>query len=236
MSFENKTVVLTGVGRAGQVGEVVAGAFAGRGAAVVLLGRTKSELDERVAAIAGAGGRARAFVCDLADEGQVRAAASEVAAAYGGRVDALVNMAGGFALSGPVADSELATLQRMIAINLTTAYLATRAFVPMLRPARGSVVYLASSAVVPGASGAKVSAYAAAKAGVVALMRAVAEEERSAGVRANALAPGSIRTGDNVREMGEGVRYIEREDVANAVLFLCSEESRAVSGQVIGLA
>ena len=235
MTFENQTIILTGVGRVGQVGEVVARTFAERGAAVVLLDRTRGEVEQRAASIVAAGGRAQAFQCDLTDEARLGVVAAEISAAYGGRADALVNMAGGFGMSGPVADSDPAVLQRMVAINLTTAYLATRAFLPLLRPARGSVVYFASAAVLPGAHGAKMSAYAAAKAGVLALMRAVAEEERSTGVRANALAPTSIRTATNVAEIGENARYVEREEVAEAVLFLCSGAASSITGQVIRL-
>jgi NAD(P)-dependent dehydrogenase (short-subunit alcohol dehydrogenase family) len=79
------------------------------------------------------------------------------------------------------------------------------------------------------------AAYAAAKSGVLALMRAVAEEERATGVRANALAPTAIRTAANLDSMGENVRYVEREEVADAVLFLCSDGASAISGQVIRL-
>jgi len=235
MTFENRTVVLTGVGREGQVGEVVARAFAARGATLALIDRDGAEVERRAAAIVASGGRARAYRCDLTDEGQVGEVAAAVATAHGGRVDALVNVAGGFAMSGPVAESDVAVLHRQLAINLTTAYLATRAFVPLLRPARGSIVYFASAAVLPGAAGARMSAYAAAKAGVLALMLAVAEEEREAGVRANALAPTAIRTGDNLQAMGESVRYVEREAVAEAVMFLCSEGARSVTGQSIKL-
>jgi NAD(P)-dependent dehydrogenase (short-subunit alcohol dehydrogenase family) len=235
MTFENQTIILTGVGRVGQVGEVVARTFAERGAAVVLLDRTRDEVEQRAASIVAAGGRAHPFQCDLTDEERVSAVAAQISAAYGGRADALVNMAGGFAMSGPVAESDPAVLQRMLAINLTTAYLATRAFLPLLRPARGSVVYFASAAVLPGAHGAKMSAYGAAKAGVLALMRAVAEEERSAGVRANALAPNAIRTATNVAESGENARYVEREEVAEAVCFLCSDGASRITGQVLEL-
>jgi len=66
-------------------------------------------------------------------------------------------------------------------------------------------------------------------------MRAVAEEERNAGVRANALAPNTIRTATNVAEIGENARYVEREEVAEAVLFLCSDRARSVTGQVLEL-
>ncbi|MDQ4079777.1 MAG: SDR family oxidoreductase, partial [Gemmatimonadota bacterium] len=74
-----------------------------------------------------------------------------------------------------------------------------------------------------------------AKSGVLTLMRAIAEEEQANGVRANAVAPTSIRTAANVRDMGSDARYVEREDVAQVVLWLCSEDSRAVTGQVIAL-
>jgi len=158
-----------------------------------------------------------------------------VQTAYDGRVDALVNIAGGFAMSGPVAESDFAVWQRQFAINLTTAYLTTRAFLPLLRAARGAIVYFGSAAALPGAKVGKMSAYAAAKAGVLTLMRAVAEEERATGVRANALAPTAIRTASNLESMGESARYVEREQVASAVLWLCSEEASGVTGQVVQL-
>lgn len=245
MNFTNGLAVLTGVGRTGQVGEVVARAFAERGADVVLIDRTPDGVRARAAEIAAATGvRAWGRACDLTDGDAVRRLAEEVAAEYGGgRVHALVNLAGGFAASGPVGESDLAVLERMLAINLVTAYSATRAFLPFLRAAAAgrddggtSVVYFASAAALPGASAAGIGAYVAAKSGVLALMRAVAEEERAAGVRANALAPTTIRTGENLRAMGDaGVRYVEREAVADAVLFLCSSAARNVTGQVLKL-
>jgi len=66
-------------------------------------------------------------------------------------------------------------------------------------------------------------------------MRAVAQEERDNGVRANALAPTSIRTATNVKAMGDKVRYVERDEVAQAVVYLCSEDASAISGQLIAL-
>jgi NAD(P)-dependent dehydrogenase (short-subunit alcohol dehydrogenase family) len=105
----------------------------------------------------------------------------------------------------------------------------------MVRAARGSVVYFASEAALAGSHVAGIAAYAAAKAGVVMLMRAVAQEERANGVRANALAPGSIRTATNVKSMGDSDRFIERADVAAASLYLCSDDAHAISGQVIPL-
>jgi NAD(P)-dependent dehydrogenase (short-subunit alcohol dehydrogenase family) len=134
-----------------------------------------------------------------------------------------------------VADGGLDVWQRQLALNLTTGVLTTRAFLPLVRAARGSFVFFGSAAALPGASVANMAAYATAKSGVLTLMRAIAEEERANGVRANAVAPTSIRTAANVRDMGSDARYVEREEVARVVLWLCSEESRPVTGQIIAL-
>jgi len=90
--------------------------------------------------------------------------------------------------------------------------------------------------VLPGGSTAGISAYAAAKAGVLAIMHAVAQEEAANGVRANALAPTSIRTAANTDAMGDGVKYVERETVAAMIAFLCSPAAGNITGQVISLA
>jgi len=227
--------LLTGVGREGQVGEVVARAFGQRGATVLVVDRMADQAEARARALDARGHRAHAYACDLTNADRVADLADRVRREHGERLDALVNMAGGFASSGTVADSAIDVWHRMFAINLTTAYLATRAFLPLLRPARGAIVSFASEAVLPGSRIAGLAAYAAAKSGVAVLMQTVAQEERANGVRANALAPGSIRTAANVNSMGADARYIEREDVAAAVLWLCSEEARAVTGQVIRL-
>lgn len=235
MPFDNTTVLLTGVGREGQVGEVVAAAFAERGATVLLVDRESSAVEARAGALRNAGHRAVAMAADLTHASDVAAIGERIRADYAGRLDALVNMAGGYARSGPVAESDIAIWDKQFAINLTTAYLVTRAFLPFVRSARGSIVFFASDAVLPGSPVAGVSAYAAAKSALVSLMRSVAEEERMHGVRANAVAPSAIRTASNVEAMGDGVRYVERETVAAAVLFLCSSAATGVSGQLLHL-
>jgi NAD(P)-dependent dehydrogenase (short-subunit alcohol dehydrogenase family) len=239
MRFEGRTVVLTGVGREGQVGEALAAAFAAEGASLVLVDRMGDELARRADAVRLAlrpGARVTPVVCDLTDASDVERMAAAARDAGAGSVHAVVCAAGGFAMSGPVADSDPSILGRMIAINLVTAYLTTRAFVPLLRPARGALLYFASAAALPDASGARMSAYAASKSGLLALMRAVADEERDAGVRANAVAPTSIRTRDNVAAMGDSGSYVERESVADVALFLCSDLARNVTGQIVRLA
>lgn len=229
-----RTVLLTGVGRAGQVGEAVAQALAARGARLALVDLAADEVIARADALRAQGHDAHPFACDLTDPAQVDATIARVHAAVGD-VDALVCAAGGWAGTGPLDASDPAAWHRQLAINLTTAYLATRAALPMLRRTRGAIVYFASAAVLPGGTGAGMAAYAAAKSGVLALMRAVAAEEAAAGVRANAVAPTSVRTAANLAAMGEQPGYVAREEVAATVAWLCGVEARAITGQAIRL-
>ena len=234
--FVGHTIVLTGVGREGQLGEVVSRAFAAEGAAVTLVSHDPREANTQATALQRLGFTAHGEGCDLADPAQVQALVANVAARHGNRIDGLVNMAGGFAVSGPVGESDAAVWQRQFEINLTTAYLATRGFLPLLRPAQGAIVYFASAAALPDGRAGGMSAYVAAKSGLIALMRAVADEERDTGVRANAVAPTAIRTAANEAAMSATVRYVEREEVAATALFLCSRDAGAVTGQVLRLA
>jgi NAD(P)-dependent dehydrogenase (short-subunit alcohol dehydrogenase family) len=233
MEFAGRSVVLTGVGREGQVGEAVAQAFAERGARVFLVDRTEANVRARAEALVARGLRAASLAADLTDTAALVTLAERVRDATAGRLHAVVHLAGGFASSGPTAESDPAVWQRQFAMNTTTAYLTARAFVPLLRGAKGALVFFASEAVLPGARTANVSAYVASKSAVVALMQAIAQEERAHGVRANAVAPTTIRTADNVAAMGADTPMIAREAVADVVLWLCSDAARAVTGQVI---
>lgn len=234
-SLDGRVAVLTGVSRRGQVGETVALWLAERGAAVVLIDRTGVEAEARATELRDRGYHAIAFGADLTNASQLDTVAQSVGRDFDG-VDALVNIAGGFSMSGKVSDSDPEAWARQLAIGLTTSYLATRAFLPLVRKRRGAVLYFASAAALPGGRVAEMSAYAVSKAGVITLMRAVAQEEREGGVRANALAPTSIRTATNVDSMGDSMRYVEREQVAEAVEFLCfADAARSITGQVVQL-
>lgn len=234
MQLDDRLIVITGAGRKGQLGESVATAFENDGASLVLIDRGGHTARD-VAPRSIAGGRARAFVADLSDAASAATVADQVRTACGGRVEALVLLAGGFESSGPVADDEPATWSRMLETNLLTAVNATRAFLPLVRAARGAIVCVASASVLPGANPAGIAAYAAAKSGLVSLVRAVAAEEHPNGVRINAIAPGAIRTDANLSTMGESAPYLTREAVADAIVWLCSSRTRAITGEVIHL-
>lgn len=232
--LDGQAVVITGVGRRGQAGEVVARAFAERGASIECIdrsGRAKDLVREWVAE----GLAAHATVVDLADADAVVAAARSIADRHDGRVHAVVALAGGFAPSGPVAESDPAIHQQQLAMNLTSAYHTARAFLPAVRAARGCFVFVASASVLPHGSVAGISAYAMAKGGLVQLVRALAKEEAKNGVRVNAVAPTAIRTATNEAAMGARTDYVEREEFAAAILALCSPALTAVTGQVVQL-
>ncbi len=233
VGFAGRSVVLTGVGREGQVGEIVAKTFADAGARLFLLEHQLVNAQERAKPLVDAGHRAEAYGVDLSDAAAVDSTAAQIHDVTGGTIHALVHLAGGFTMSGPVAESDPAVWARMLSINATTAYLTARAFIPLLRAGRGSLVFFASEAVLAGGKTSGVSAYAAAKAAVVTLMQSLAQEESKNGVRVNAVAPTSIRTAANVAAMGDDVAYVSREEVANVVHWLCSDEARVVNGQLI---
>ena len=240
LDFSGKLIVITGVGRAGQVGEAVALAFAQRGATLALLDVQAAEVDARAAWLTAQGFSASAHVADLANADAAKAAADQVLqhtqAQFGGQVHAVICAAGGFAMTGPISDADPAAWSRQFTISLETAFCATRAFLPAVRAAQGSFVYFGSIAALPGSAPKGIAAYAAAKSGVLTLMRAVAAEEKPNGVRANAVAPASIRTATNLASMGDKTEYVDRESVADVIAFLASSLARNVSGQVITLA
>lgn len=227
-------VLITGVGAKGQVGEAVAAAFADRGDTVLIVSRSPAEAAGREKELS-ARGKAFGYACDLSNATEVASLADKVRSQHGSRLDALVNLAGGFGSSGPLAQSDPSAVAHLMGINFTTAFLTTRAFMPMLLGSGGAVVYFGSEAVLEGARTSGVSGYVAAKSAVVGLMRSVADEGRDHGIRANALAPAAIRTATNEASMPAKTRYVEREEVAGAVVFLCSAAASAITGQVIRL-
>ena len=123
--FKGKVIVLSGVGRAGQVGDFLARAFADQGGTLQLVGRNRAELDARAEELRASHASVETHACDLSDARAAEDAARAVAAQTDGRVDALVHVAGGFALSGPLAESSVDVWQQQLSINLGTAFLAS---------------------------------------------------------------------------------------------------------------
>jgi NAD(P)-dependent dehydrogenase (short-subunit alcohol dehydrogenase family) len=230
-----RRALLTGVGREGQVGEAVASRLAADGFELILVDHTAENVRARADAVRVAGGVASAYVCDLGDPDAVSGTIRQITTDHGARLDAVVLMAGGFAVTGPVADTPVPDWDRQLTINLRTAFLTARATIPMLRTGGGSMVFFSSESAIPGAKLSHISAYAVAKSGVISLAIAISQEERGAGIRANVLAPAAIRTATNAASMGLEAKFVEREDVSAAVAYLCSDASRGITGQVLRL-
>lgn len=229
-SSQSRSVLLTGLGKPGQLGETLLQTFAERGDTVYAVGRTLANVEALVAKVREAGGKAHPLAADLAEEAAVQKVVDEVSERTNGKLDVLVNAAGKFAPFGPVADSSLHTWQQTFANNATSAFLVTRGSLPMLRAAHGSIVYI-GSLVGQGYPAAGMADYAASKGAVVHLMHAIADEEKGT-VRANVIAPGGIKTAEMVASVGDQPGFVTMEEVAAKVLYFAGAESGDTTGEV----
>ena len=239
LDFSSRLVVITGIGRAGQLGEAVALCFAQKGATLAVVDRLEDEAQARAADLVSAGFAASAYAADLTNEQASSDLVARIASThqhFRGQVHAVICAAGGYSGGGPLDEVSSDDWHRMHAINLETAFQTSRAFLPAVRMTKGSFVYFTSVASLPAGNPKGMAAYAASKSGVISLMRSIAADERTNGVRANAIAPTAIRTAANIESMGAEKNYVDRESVADVAAFLASELARNVSGQVLTLA
>jgi NAD(P)-dependent dehydrogenase (short-subunit alcohol dehydrogenase family) len=218
--MRDKVVVVTG--GSGVLGHAVAEAALAAGAYVAILDR---EQESKIAA------RDRLLVpggVDLTDFAAVKQAFETVAARFG-HIDGLANIAGGFRWQA-LGDGDLAGWTEMFHINLLTAATATKAALPYLRATQGAIVNVGSAPAKK--AGAGMGAYAASKAGVLRLTESLAEEEKNAGVRVNAVLPTIIDTPRNRADMPKAdfSRWVKPEEIAKAILFLLSSDATAITG------
>jgi NAD(P)-dependent dehydrogenase (short-subunit alcohol dehydrogenase family) len=241
--------LVTGASRG--IGLAIAERLLAEGARVTLLGRQLAKLEEVAAKL---GPDVHAVAADVSDSARMRAAV-EAASKHAGAVDILINNAGQ-AASAPLHKSDDALWQTMLAVNLTGTYNGIRAALPsMLERDFGRIVNVASTAGLIGYP--YVSAYCAAKHGVIGLTRALAKEVASRNITVNAVCPGYTDT-DIVRETIANIqaktarlqsealqvlvdnnpqrRLIRCEEVANAVAWLCLPGSESITGQSIAVA
>lgn len=168
---------------------------------------------------------------DLTDAGQAGAAIAAVIGRFG-RLDALLNIAGGFVWQ--TTDDAAPAWDRMHALNVTTALNAVRAALPYLKASpEGRIVNVGSAAALKAAAG--MGAYGAAKAGVHALTQALAEELKDTSVTVNAVLPSIIDTPANRKDMPDAdpAKWVAPVDLARVILFLASPDSRAMTGALV---
>lgn len=233
MPVTDKVVVITGA--TGHLGPVVARAFAAEGARLALLARNQAALAQLVADLALPAERCLPVPVDLTDPAEAGSAASAVAGHYG-RADVLLTLAGGFLPGAPVAELSLTDLQMMLDVNMVTAFNAARAFMPQLT-ANGWGRFIAVSSVYGQQPAARTAAYAVAKAALEALVLTVAQEGKAKGVTANVLVVRTIDTPDarQAAPKANTASWTSPEELAQTMLFLCSEAGGAINGARIPL-
>jgi 2-dehydro-3-deoxy-D-gluconate 5-dehydrogenase len=228
--FNGKVALVTGVGRAEQIGNAVALAFGRAGARIVACDQNAVGVTERVREFAALGVDARPCAGDLTHP-DIAALAVETALRHFGGLDIVVNLAGGLTTYGPIERLTVNDFDREVAINLKTAVLVSQAAIPALTESRGCIVNFASIAYFEPQS--PMAVYSAAKAAVAGFTRSLAIELADRKVRVNAVAPGMARTGDNVAAAGANAAYVEMDDLTRAVLSLAVSGPDAPTGQIV---
>ncbi|MBB6123358.1 SDR family NAD(P)-dependent oxidoreductase [Sphingobium subterraneum] len=215
-----KHVAVTGA--AGVLGKAVVEALANEGWTVAAID---------LAPLSGGAATLNLGGVDLTHEAAMRDACAAVEAAFGS-LEGLVNVAGGFRWE-PVGGGDLATWDKLYAMNLRTALIASSAALPLLQKAGGAIVNIGAAASQKAAMG--MGAYAASKAGVSRLTEALADEMKDKGVRVNAVLPSIIDTPANRADMPDADfdRWVTPAALANVIAFLLSDAAAAVTGALV---
>ncbi|MDK1374295.1 MULTISPECIES: glucose 1-dehydrogenase [unclassified Sinorhizobium] len=235
-----KTVIITGAGTG--IGAAAAHAFAREGASVVLVGRRHDVLEQTAVSIQAKGGTSLAIAGDVSRADDARRIVLETVQHFG-RLDHLFNNAGIQGNGDPIVDMTEEAFDEIIAINLKGVWLMTKyALQSMLKNGTDCAIVNTSSFLSTAAT-AGTSAYSASKAGLDAMIRAIALEVGPAGIRINNINPGVIDTpmfrkhGDEIRAPLAAKAALKRlgtpEDIADVAVWLCTEEARFITGQSI---
>lgn len=237
--LEGKVAIVTGAGTG--IGEAIAKRFAREGARLVLVGREGDPVAEVAREIESSGGKAIALVADMGEEDGAAVAVRTATETYGA-LHVLAANHGVYPELGGILETTLPAFESLYRNNILGQYLITKAAWPELTKTRGNVVFAGSEAGITGEG--KIAPYAGSKGWIMAFMRSLAIEGTAVGIRVNAVAPGPIDT--QMTSVSEGITTPEfseeiesgtpmgrrgtPEEVANAYLFLASDEASYVTG------
>jgi 3-oxoacyl-[acyl-carrier protein] reductase len=240
MKLEGRVALVTGASQG--IGHACALALASHGASVGVAARNQQKLDELVAQIIASGGKAAAFVMDVADEEQIKSGIKSALGQFG-KIDILVNNAG-ITRDQLVMRMKRTDWDAVLNTNLTSAYLCIKQVIgSMLKQRWGRIINITSIFGQMGQAGQ--ANYAASKAGLIGLTMAMAREVASRNITCNAVAPGFIETSmtavlsEELKQSAVKMIPLGRvgapQDVASAVSFLASEEASYITGHVLNV-
>ncbi len=239
MSLAGKAALIGGAG--GGICRAIAVAFAKAGASVACIDIDPAASAETARLVTEAGGRSLSQACDVASESQTRAAAEAAHQAFG-RLDILVSGAAPHDPSGTVIETSLADWQRVLDINLTGAFLLSRAVLPlMIAGGGGSIIFIASQLGRVGSAGR--AAYCTTKGGLIQLAKVMAIDHAAQNIRVNTLSPGAVETQRTLNRYGSFSAAKERlgakhlldrlgrpDEIAGAAVFLAGDAASFVTG------
>ena len=231
MTLEGKVALITG--GTGALGRAVTAAFAEAGATVAVTYIVDSEVPECKACLGDRPDGATFVRADVTREAEVQELVQAMVGRFG-RIDILLNLVGGYIGDLPVTDLPEATWDQMLDMNLKSAFLCCKHVVPIMKRGGGGRIVTISSRgaikVFPG-----ISAYAAAKAGLLAFTETLASEVLKDGITVNAILPSVIDTPANRKAMpaADPSPWVKPGEIARVLLFLCSEAAREISGASI---
>jgi NAD(P)-dependent dehydrogenase (short-subunit alcohol dehydrogenase family) len=220
-------------GGTGGLGRAVSLAFLNTRAKVMVTYRRQQEFQALEGSADVHASSLEGIEVDVTDARAVQQLADAIVAKHG-RLDVLVNTVGGYAGGTPLWQLEPNVFEQMLTLNVRAGYVLLRAIVPlMLQRGRGVIINVASRAAVDHAAG--TAAYAASKAAAVAMIDSLAADLHGTGVRANSILPSIIDTEANRKAMPKAdfSNWPKPEDIANVILFLCSDDAKLVHGASI---
>jgi NAD(P)-dependent dehydrogenase (short-subunit alcohol dehydrogenase family) len=237
MRLNNQIVIITGVSQAGQVGFALASAFAHEGASLAICSRSADRVNARAQELQAEGAKVLPIAADLTTEEGTQSLVQQTLAAYG-QVNILVNLAGGLTKYMPSDELSVADWDAELNNNLRSTFLCTRAVWPVMKSQGGGKILNFSHAGGVQGSSPMMLAYNCAKAGVDALTVTMAKEGKNFGIYVNAIGPGLVTTQSNIASMNPSAeelnkKWVSREVIAEAAIFLVSSASDGVNGVIL---
>ena len=229
--FTDQVVVITGA--AGHLGQAVTQAFRAAGARLTLVDHAADRLQQMYPELVDAPTCFLAHSIDITDADAVAAMVNETRKRFG-RIDVLVNTAGGYRAGTPLHETPLATWDFLFNLNAKSVFIVSRAVVPqMLRQGTGKIINVASRAALVGE--AQAALYSASKSAVVRLTESMAAELKAHGINVNCILPGIIDTPVNRQAMpkADHTSWVAPSALADVILWLASERGRAINGAAL---